>query len=109
VNERLVHLDDSRPYFRAFAAIFYILGKAIAFWVVCSMLRSTLWGVAAGLLWLARGRDPLLYVFAAVALGFTITVKIHAVALVVPLAIAIAFRPPARPSGSRSVAARATS
>jgi dolichyl-phosphate-mannose-protein mannosyltransferase len=126
LNDRLVHLDDSRVYFRAFAAIFYVLGAAIAFWVMRSMLRSTVWGVAAGLLWLgapglleqsiqyradplltalvllvgylivraAERRDLLTYVGAAFALGFTLTVKIHAVAVVVPLALAIAFRPP---------------
>jgi Dolichyl-phosphate-mannose-protein mannosyltransferase len=133
LNDRLLHLDDSRVYFRAFAAVFYVLGAAIAFWVVRSMLRSTVWGVAGGLLWLgapglleqsiqyradplltalllligylivraASRRDLLAYVCAAFALGFTITVKIHAVALVVPLALAIAFRPPtARARGS---------
>lgn len=126
LNDRLLHLDDSRVYFRTFAAIFYLLGAAIAFWVVRKMIRSTVWGAAAGLLWLgapglleqsiqyrsdpllsalvlligylivraAECRDPLVYVVAAFALGFTLTVKIHAVALVVPLAIAIAFRPP---------------
>jgi len=129
LNSRLLHLDDSRLYFRGFAALFYLAGALIAFWVVRGLLRSSVWGVAAGLLWLgapglleqsiqyradpplaalfllvgfliaraAERRDALLYVTAAVILGFAITVKIHAVAAVVPFAIAVAFRPPRRP------------
>jgi hypothetical protein len=126
LDARLLHLDDSRVYFRTAAGLFYLLGALIAFAVVRSFLRSTLWGTAAGLLWIgapglleqsiqyrpdpllaalvllvgflivraAERRDALVFLAAAFALGFTITVKIHAAALAVPLAIAVIARRP---------------
>ena len=129
LNQQVLNLDDSRPYFRSFAAVFYLLGALIAFWVVRATLKSTLWGIGAGLLWIgapglvemsiqyradvplcalvllvgflivraAERRDAWLYVLATFALGFTITVKIHAAALVAPLALAVAVRPPLGP------------
>jgi hypothetical protein len=44
----------------------------------------------------AERRDAWLYVLACALIGFTITVKIHAAGLFVPLVIALALRPPER-------------
>ena len=137
LNDRLLHLDDSRVYFRSLAALFYLLGAVIAFFVVRSLLRSTRWGAVAGVLWVgapglleqsiqyrpdpllaalclltaflivraAERRDALLYIGAALALGFSMTVKIHAAALVLPFGIALAARRP--PSDGQATRARA--
>jgi hypothetical protein len=44
----------------------------------------------------AERRDPWLYVLAALLLGFTITVKMHAAGLLMPFGLALALRPPER-------------
>lgn len=123
-GQRLLHLDDSVAWWRAYAVLFYALGATAAFVVCARLFGSALWGLAGSLLWLgapglaqmsiqyrpdvplaalfllttyvlvraARERDPLLYVGAALLLGFTLTVKIHAAALAVPFAVALLWR-----------------
>jgi dolichyl-phosphate-mannose-protein mannosyltransferase len=43
----------------------------------------------------AQGRDEWLYALAALTLGFTVTVKMHAAGLLVPFVLALLLRPPA--------------
>lgn len=126
--ERLLHLDDSRVFFRGFAVLFYVFGAAIAFVVLWRLLGDPWWGAAGTLLWLgapglqamsiqfrpdgllaglvlatgflvaraAERRSAWTYALAALLLGLTLTVKIHAAALLAPFAIALLWRPPGR-------------
>lgn len=127
VADRLLHLDDSRPYFRGWAVLFYLLGAACALFVGWRLVGGPWWGAAASLLWLgapglpamsmqfrpdgllaglvlavgflivraAASRDAWVYVLAAFLLGLTLTVKIHAAGLLLPLLLALVWRPPA--------------
>jgi hypothetical protein len=51
-------------------------------------------GVAYLIAMAAETRSPTRYLAAAAALGFAVTVKLHAAGLVVPLALAVLWRPP---------------
>jgi hypothetical protein len=136
--QRLLHLDDSRIFFRGYAILFFLAGALAAFLVLTTLLGSAWWGAAGALLfvsapglpamsiqlapdvllaglvltvgWLiaraAERRDPLLYSLAALLLGVTTTVKVHAAGLLVPLAVALIWRPP-EPQHARELAAAA--
>jgi hypothetical protein len=124
--QRLVNLNDSRPYFRGWALAFFIFGVFVAFFALSALFANPFWGAAGALLWLtapdlanmsiqfrpdgllaglviacgalivraAERRSAWTYTLAALLLGLTITVKIHAAGLFVPFAIALAWRPP---------------
>lgn len=126
--QRLLHLDDSRVFFRGWAILFYAAGAAFAFVAFWRLLGDPLWGCLGPLLWLgapglqamsiqfrpdgllaglvlaigfllvraAERRSAWTYTLAALLLGLTLTVKIHAAALALPFAIALLWRPPAR-------------
>ncbi|HVC88317.1 MAG TPA: hypothetical protein VNC40_12945 [Gaiellaceae bacterium] len=124
--QRLVNLDDSRPYFRGWAIAFFSFGAFVTFFALSALFVNPLWGAAGALLWLtapdlanmsiqfrpdgllaglvvacgalivraAERRSAWTYALAALLLGLTITVKIHAAGLFLPFAIALAWRPP---------------
>ena len=125
--QRLLHLDDSRIFFRGYAILFYLAGALLAFVVLGGLLESPWWGAAGALLFLsapglpaasiqfrpdallaglvlaigylivraAEQRDAWLYTLAALLLGLATTVEVHAAGLLLPLAIALLWRPPA--------------
>lgn len=125
-DEWLENLDRTRPYFRVWASLLYLVSALIAFVAVAWVTRSAGWGLFGGLLFLAspevitwaavvkpdpllaalsiamvaltvegyRRREPGLYLAAAAVLGYAVSVKVHAIGLVVPLALAALLRPP---------------
>jgi Dolichyl-phosphate-mannose-protein mannosyltransferase len=49
---RLLDLDDSRPFFRGFAILFYAAGALFAFVALSRLMGGPWWGAAGTLLWL---------------------------------------------------------
>jgi hypothetical protein len=126
VAQRLLHLDDSRFFFRGWALLFFIGGVAATFFVGWRFLGGPFWGAACAALWMsapdlaamsiqfrpdgllaglvvlcgylivraAQRRSAWTYTLAALLLGLTMTVKLHAAGLLVPFAIALLWRPP---------------
>lgn len=125
-GKQLVNLDESRPYFRGWAIVFFLFGAIVTFFAVTRLFGGPLWGIVGVLLWLsapalpamsiqfrpdgllaglvvaccaliaraAQKRDAWMYALAALLLGITITVKLHAAGLLVPFAIALLWRSP---------------
>jgi hypothetical protein len=126
VDDRLLHLDKTRPIFRGLGIAIYILGTALIFLLLARLFGGWFWGLSGSLLWLAapglwvvsimfkpdvalsvavlavayllgravEDRSPLRYTAAAVVAGFAVMLKLHAAGLLVPMAIAIIWRPP---------------
>jgi hypothetical protein len=120
---RILHLDDSRAYWRTYAGLFFVFGAVLLFAVCTSLFGHWGFGLAGGLLWLgapelaqlsiryapdvllcalsvlvafvlvraAEGRRAFLFAAAAFLLGLTVTVKVHAVGLLVPFVVALAL------------------
>lgn len=140
VDDRLVDLDRARTVFRGLAIAFYFAGVLLSFVLVTRLFGHWVWGLAAGLLWLAvpgllamsiqlrpdvplavlclvfgylvgRGletRSTAFYSGAAFVAGFAFMVKLHAVGLLAPLGLALAWRRPLdrwRPSSGAVLAA----
>lgn len=127
-SQRLLHLDDSRIFFRGYAVVFFLFAAALGFMLPWRLLGSPWWGAAGALLlvsapglaatsiqfapdvllaglllavgWLvaraAEERSAWLYTLAALLLGVAATVEVQAAGLLVPLALALALRPPRR-------------
>ena len=125
-DERLLDLDRARPVFRGLAIAFYLAGVLLSFLLVTRLFGHWVWGLSAGLLWLAapgllpmsiqlrpdvllavlcllfgylvaRGLDTQAtaqYAGAAFVAGLAFMVKVHAVGLLPPLALALAWRRP---------------
>jgi Dolichyl-phosphate-mannose-protein mannosyltransferase len=52
-SQRLLHLDDSRIFFRGFAILFFLAGVALAFALVWRLFGTPWWGAAGALLFLS--------------------------------------------------------
>jgi len=52
-GQRLLHLDDSRIFFRGYAILFYLAGALLAFVVFRKLLGDPWWGTVGALAWLA--------------------------------------------------------
>jgi hypothetical protein len=113
--------------FGAFA-VFWVVGRQLGHWG-WALAGGVLWYAAPGLLVMsiqyrpdvlqgalvvltcylivaaAERRDPWRYVLAALLMGFTVTVKMHAAGLLLPLVIALALRPPGAAAARRAVTA----
>lgn len=50
--ERLLHLDDSRIFFRGYSILFFLFGVALAFVLLWRLLGTPLWGAAGAVLFL---------------------------------------------------------
>jgi hypothetical protein len=127
-SQRLLHLNDSRVFFRGFGAIFFVLAAILAFVASSRLLGGPWWGTAGTLLLVsapglaaasirfapdallaglvlavgalvvraAEQRNAWQYALAALLLGFSATVKVQAVGLVIPFGLALILRPPHR-------------
>lgn len=56
--ERLLHLDDSRIFFRGYAILFFVSGALLAFVALRGLLGGAWWGAAGGLLFIAAPGLP---------------------------------------------------
>ncbi|MDX6514557.1 MAG: hypothetical protein QOH73_223 [Gaiellaceae bacterium] len=136
VNDRLLHLDRTRGTYRTLAIALFLLGALLACVLVRRLLDSWLWGLAAGVLWIAapdgardsiqirpetlltllclvamyyvsrgaRERSARLLGLGAFTIGFAAIVKLHAVALLAPLALAALVARPGSGWGAELVA-----
>jgi Dolichyl-phosphate-mannose-protein mannosyltransferase len=51
-GQRLLHLDDSRVFFRGYSLLFFLAGIGLAFGLLWRLLGTPWWGAAGGLLFL---------------------------------------------------------
>jgi Dolichyl-phosphate-mannose-protein mannosyltransferase len=60
ISQRLLHLDDSRIFFRGYAILFFIATVLLAFVTLSSLLGSPWWGAAGALLFLSAPGLPVM-------------------------------------------------
>jgi hypothetical protein len=53
VDRMLLDLNATRPYFRGWAIVFYLLGAALSYILIGRLFGHWLWALASGLLWIS--------------------------------------------------------